>query len=895
MTTEYKEYIVKLLRSEDLADFYDDMETPGGNLYIPDRVVQVSLQKPQSNVIRYYLSEQEAALVAQDPRVEYVRLSSKELPVRRGLQWQQSADFWRGSYSSGTTTKNGPTGLYQNTDKNWGLHKVITGNNYWTLPNTDPAYQWGSGNGTFRRLPDSIGTILDGNGVDVVIIDGHLRANHAEFRANTDGTGALRTFGSFNWFQYAINNPTNTNVRYVHHTQAVGQSYNYAHTGQVQGADDHGTHVAGTVAGNTQGFARQANIYNISIFDDTNNYNISPLVYDYIRAFHANKTLDPATGKRRPTIVNASIGATIYFDLSEIIHVVYRGVTYTGTWDSTGVTNNGVTTLYHELGMTFNKESVTSPYTGNPSISMPFAYDSDELADIDSMIDEGIIFVCAAGNDNWTQDVSGGQDYNNYIRVSRDLYGLGNPTTDYYYSRRTGVQTSKTITVANANHDAFEYLAGSSNRGNVITITAPGTSIISAVGITSSAILDGSGAQIGTRLSDPRNQNNDKLEPYNGTSMASPHVAGVLALLAQANPDITNPAAISYLTAKAKTGQLNDFQVGTTNGYRFGLKNTPNRYLHLPALAVSAIPDQVSVSPSQTVTFTITATHFPDNSTIYWTTTGTAMSSDFADSLMQGSAVVTSQAATVTRQMAGAPSPSANFSLQLRTGSYTGNIHFTTQTITVNSPTTQPPTTQSPTTQPPTTQSPTTQSPTTQSPTTQSPTTQSPTTQSPTTQSPTTQSPTTQSPTTQSPTTQSPTTQSPTTQSPTTQSPTTQSPTTQSPTTQAPGQTTQSPTTQSPTTQPPTTAGPTTTRAPRPGFFVATTTTTTQSPYVASSTDQPLTGDFYTLSSRTIRINNGQGRIRLAINPNSIGKDRSITVTLANGKSVKIIVKPDNS
>ena len=35
-----EEYIVTLHKHEDLDEFYNDIETPGGSLYIPDREVE---------------------------------------------------------------------------------------------------------------------------------------------------------------------------------------------------------------------------------------------------------------------------------------------------------------------------------------------------------------------------------------------------------------------------------------------------------------------------------------------------------------------------------------------------------------------------------------------------------------------------------------------------------------------------------------------------------------------------------------------------------------------------------------------------------------------------------------------------------------------------------------
>lgn len=394
-----KLYLVKLNSPEEAVSFYDDMETPGGNLYIPDRAVESQYTNHKTLFVKYRLTEQEAEQVAADPRVNYVKLDDSELPVINEPIWVQTANYWRGTYTSGATVA-GSTGTYSGSDKNWGLVKITTGKNYWTIPSSDLEYKWGQGNGVFRRLPNTVGTRFDGKHVDVVIVDGHLRPNHAEFAVNPDGTGGSR-FVNYNWLQHAVNNPTNTDPTKVHHPSAVGQTYNYTDTGTLAGAGDHGTHVAGTVAGNTQGWARQANIYNISIFEDANTYGMSAYVYDYIRAFHASKAINPATGRKNPTIVNASIGSYWNLPRSYLVDLSYLGTTITGTFDTTGniiVSGVGIPLTNYGFGAGSYNVS-TNRY------KMPKNFDDSLMADIDAMIDDGIIFVCAAGNENWTQEV----------------------------------------------------------------------------------------------------------------------------------------------------------------------------------------------------------------------------------------------------------------------------------------------------------------------------------------------------------------------------------------------------------------------------------------------------------------------------------------------------------
>ena len=101
---------------------------------------------------------------------------------------------------------------------------------------------WGS-NGT-STVSGTIDTgSLDGTGVDVVIVDGLFDPAHPEFAVNSDGTGGSRVV-QYNWIGYQSG------------------TYNY---GSYTGSDPrHGCHVAGTVAGNTQGWARKAAIYNIN-------------------------------------------------------------------------------------------------------------------------------------------------------------------------------------------------------------------------------------------------------------------------------------------------------------------------------------------------------------------------------------------------------------------------------------------------------------------------------------------------------------------------------------------------------------------------------------------------------------------------------------------------------
>jgi len=292
MTDFVHEHVVTLKNYDDLEIFYQDMEDAAGTLYIPNRRVEVTHKRPLSRNTNYMLTYGEAEQLRHDSRVEAVELNPDLLnytPVAHG-SYTQTSDAW--DKSAGTSA----------TMKNWGLLRCM-------LPGqiTSPSI-WGSN--TPVASPTQTATITvpaSGKNVDVVIVDSIAYPNHSEFDTR---------YVQYNWFQH---NPEVTG----------GATGTYLYDNYT-GDNNHATHTSGTVAGNTQGWAREANIYNLRF---SSAYTNVQYLIDYIKAFHRNKPINPATGRRNPTICNNSWGYAISnwsaTYLSSIQSVNWQGSTIT--------------------------------------------------------------------------------------------------------------------------------------------------------------------------------------------------------------------------------------------------------------------------------------------------------------------------------------------------------------------------------------------------------------------------------------------------------------------------------------------------------------------------------------------------------------------------------------
>jgi hypothetical protein len=262
-------------------------------------------------------------------------------------------------------------------------------------------------------------------------------------------------------------------------------------------------------------------------------------IFDYIRAFHRAKPVNPNTGLRTPTITNNSWGYRSLFLYTDITSVTFRGTTYSGPFTTSQLQNYGIITNAS------NQVELSARYT---------ALD----ADIADAIADGIIVIGSAGNNYQKNDILGGTDYNNNV-----FYNGGT----YYYNRGVSpAAASNVICVGAASALVNDSKATFSNCGPRVDIYAPGDNIMSSFNSTAS--------YGGT--TDPRNPSYF-IGKIDGTSMASPQVCGVLACILEIYPNMKQSEALQYVTTYAKTGQITATAGGITD--YTDLQGSANRYL----------------------------------------------------------------------------------------------------------------------------------------------------------------------------------------------------------------------------------------------------------------------------------------------------------------------------
>jgi hypothetical protein len=470
-------------------EVYDELVNKEGNQFIPHREVDCVDEHSASEYNgEFMLSDEEADRLKDDPRIWDVHRDPLEMGAKI-----VGHNVVVGGFSKDTT------GVAVG-ENNWGLARCI----YRSEP-------FGS-NTTLTNFSYT----LDGTGVDIVFLDSGILKFHPEFAQNPDGTGGSRVV-DIDWKQFGImtGNPTSS---------WMGDS------------DGHGTNVASIAAGNTNGWAKKANVYMINIIDSTVNSNTytDPLsALQTVRAFHNAKTPNKF-GWKRPTICSNSWGYNQSY--TNMTGTFYQG------------------TMHAAVGP--NPQYGQVPSYGDILANATHGIRITAIeAEILSGQNAGIIFVGSAGNDSMKIDVPSGADYNNYW-IDRSGF-------KYYYHRGSTPTAATGVICVGALSTAIpEHKIGFSSTGPRVDVVAPGSLIMGAYSSSTYAF---------DAIADPRSTVSTSsasttfyLNKISGTSQAAPQVAGVIACLVQARPFYNQSMVNQWVQQNSTANILNETYYGAT-------------------------------------------------------------------------------------------------------------------------------------------------------------------------------------------------------------------------------------------------------------------------------------------------------------------------------------------
>ncbi len=504
-----KIYVVTLKDRNDLEGFYSDMASAEHDMHC---------KRPLSRNTQYYLTDSEAETIRSDPRVLAVELRPQDMDDVVLERFSNYTAVNNTSYGFGGDFRK--DGGFNDNDRQWGhLHVAVK-----PVGNRRKG-QWGGG-----TVNDSIDVFNNGKHVDVVIVDDPVAIDAAEWDSPT--TGGTR-FVQYDWYNELNGYISSIDDDGISIPSAPYPNYhpNSALTAY------HGNHVAGTIAGKWYGWAPEANIYSLQVLSNPNNQGVpvdEMLVFDYLRAFHRNKPINPITGKRNPTITNHSWGYSTTIKsgedltLSDIDWVEYRGTKYEASNPNpSGWTLDGIE---KDFGLGASKRKINYHYWAL-------------TVDVEDAIADGVVVIGAAGN-NDIYMCSNDTAHESYVDWNNRASFKGYLTR--YINRGSSPCNAKgVITVGAIGINSDFRRVYFSNFGPGVDVYAPGQSIVS-------SWVDGNNIHSSTGLQNTGSQDGkyggtNWYYNISGTSMASPQVAGVAACLATGRERFTNSDVLAYI------------------------------------------------------------------------------------------------------------------------------------------------------------------------------------------------------------------------------------------------------------------------------------------------------------------------------------------------------------
>ena len=547
---------------------------------IPDRKITCTDSKNHSPTRgTYELTDEEVEEISKHPHVKWIELSINDYPYvypkpePDDKRFKEDVKVYRDLGSNAPPTN--PTSAEENRT-NWAVKRVGI------VSNTD---SWPNVTGNPAVINTDVSSSLTGKNVDLIIQDSGCLQYHPEFidgagksrvrdvvldgpyyidpdyfnapgaspprlYTKPDGRTGITTTAAHAWW-WGVGNRSAAFQSLA--TFSIPSNYTEANALGIGGTShtmtsSHGTACASLSGGKNFGLAFEANIWTISIFSPADiNTDIS---YDLIKILHQNKPINPATGRKNPTVVNGSWGYFGGFNSGTTVNYSFKGST--GSFTGYNSSSTGVQALAYGLkqGQYYNRQYATS--SANNSVDTAG----------DEMVEAGVIFVTSAGNSNQRLGIGNSDPHINDYLTS--LNG-GDSRTGFPSASQSGTKPVghvKWIHPARNGYDSVNDIYSSiivgamdefityntkerkapySNNGPGIDLYAPADETLAA------GMRAANGDQLGTETNYSR-YNSDFVDRYfNGTSAAAPVVAGLVALFLQSKPDATSAEVKDYL------------------------------------------------------------------------------------------------------------------------------------------------------------------------------------------------------------------------------------------------------------------------------------------------------------------------------------------------------------
>jgi len=406
-----EKHIITLKNIEDNESFYSDMEKHGYvNEHIPERNIECDQRLEYTSNVIYIITREEAVKIKKDPRVwDVFAVSDMPEPVcpaalytsgsKFGYTTGTFVEFYRGRTDPGVDP-GVPRDQYnmallryggEPSGKLWGSDSVGGG---------DATFDFGiiSQNWTGENI--DIVTLEGGAGGPALDKETGVNINHPEFLSRVTGSTRVQ---KLDWSLYALNEAE---------AAALNTPFDYSKITDTNLLTHHAAGTLSVSGGNRGGFARDANLYCA--------YVASPGIWNAIIKWHSNKSVNPKTGYKNPTIlvIEYFYPKKYLMKVNDIAEIRYRGKIHakpSSGWTVDELENYKICPYIpaDQSGLTGNELVIA---IGSQVAAGAFSDTiASELSYVKNAVDAGIHVFSPLGNQGYPMAYIGQADFDNWI------------------------------------------------------------------------------------------------------------------------------------------------------------------------------------------------------------------------------------------------------------------------------------------------------------------------------------------------------------------------------------------------------------------------------------------------------------------------------------------------